>query len=84
MRRFEFEDNENDDEKDVDKFFSEEDDTGDIHIDFSLAYRDLNQKLLFNAIRVCEKSIFWKFYSLSTRLAKIRTAYEDLKKLEEE
>ena len=83
MRRFDFDENEDD----VDKFFdenAENDDVSEMQIELSFAYRDLNQKLLKNVIKVCEKSFWWKFYSLTTRLMMIRGTYENLKKLEEE
>lgn len=86
MRRFDFEENNDENKDDVDKFFDEnnEDDISDMQIELSFAYRDLNQKLLSNVIQVCQKSFFWRFYSLTTRLMIIRVAYENLKKLEEE
>ena len=83
MRRFDFDENEDD----VDKFFdenAENDDVSEMQIELSFAYRDLNQKLLKNVIKVCEKSFWWKFYYLTTRLMMIRGTYENLKKLEEE
>lgn len=85
MRRFDFEENNDENKDDVDKFFDEnEDEVSDVQIELSFAYRDLNQKLLSNVIQVCQKSLFWRFYSLTTRLMMIRVAYENLKKLEEE
>ena len=44
----------------------------------------LNQKLLKKAVDLAEKSLFWRFRSLETKLKKIETIYQSLKKLLEE
>jgi hypothetical protein len=49
-----------------------------------LASVDLNQKLLAESIKMLERSWFWRFYSLETKLVKIRKTYEDLTRLMEE
>jgi hypothetical protein len=96
MRRFNYDDNE-EYREDVDKFFGEENQEvdeqfgdvdyeermiQDLQIDF--AYRDLNHRLLRTAIRICEKSFLWWFFSQNTRLKMIEKAYETLRDLEEE
>jgi hypothetical protein len=43
----------------------------------------LNQKLIAKSIKVCEKSFFWKFYSLQTQLSMISKVYFQLRDLQE-
>jgi hypothetical protein len=97
MRRFNYDENE-EYREDVDKFFSEE--GGDIsdeqykaimeeemqlqQLQVRFVYRDLNHRVLRSAIRMCEKSFWWWFYSQDTRLRMIDRAYKRLRKLEEE
>lgn len=99
MRRFNYDDNE-EYREDVDKFFGEggeeqiltpeeykalvENEQALQEFHLRLAHRDLNHRALRTAIRVCEKSWFWRFYSLDTRLKKIDRAYKKVRKLEEE
>lgn len=47
------------------------------------AYREINHRILRTAIKVCERSFWWRFRSLNTRLKMIATAYKKLKRLEE-
>lgn len=98
MRRFNYEDND-EYREDVDKFFSEEA-TGELtpeqykqlmeeeqafqQMQARLVYRDFNHRVLRSAIRMCEKSLWWWFYSQDTRLRLIENAYKRLKKLEED
>lgn len=49
-----------------------------------IVYRDLNHRILRAAVRVCEKSFWWRFLSIDTRLKHIDATYKHLKKLEEE
>lgn len=97
MRRFDYDENE-EYREDVDKFFSEE--NGDLspeqykaimeeeqafqQMQVRFVYRDLNHRVLRSAIRMCEKSFWWWFYSQDTRLRMIDRAYKRLRKLEEE
>jgi|APGre2960657404_1045060.scaffolds.fasta_scaffold16910_3 hypothetical protein len=46
-----------------------------------LGYLELDQKLVNKAIKVCEGSMFWNFYSIQTRLSMISRAYTRLKKM---
>lgn len=48
-----------------------------------VAYRELNHRAMNAAIRVCEKSFWWGFYSINTRMKMIAEAYHKLKNLEE-
>jgi hypothetical protein len=48
-----------------------------------LTYLALNQKLIAKSIKVCEKSFFWKFYSLQTQLSMISKVYFQLRDLQE-
>ena len=49
-----------------------------------LASVDLNQKLLAESIKMLEKSWFWRFRSVETKLTMIRKTYEELTRLMEE
>lgn len=98
MRRFNYDENE-EYREDVDKFFSEEG-NGDLtdaqykaimeeeqhmqQLQIRFVYRDLNHRVLRSAIRMCEKSLWWWFYSQDTRLRMIDRAYRRLRKLEED
>lgn len=98
MRRFNYDDNE-EYREDVDKFFSEEDQAELTdeqlkaimeeeqqmqQLQIRFVYRDLNHRILRSAIRLCEKSFWWWFYSQETRLKMIDRTYKKLRKLEEE
>lgn len=48
-----------------------------------VAYRELSHRTLRAAVRVCEKSFWWGFYSINTRMKMIAEAYHKLKNLEE-
>lgn len=93
MRMFNYEEND-EFREDIDKFFEEdkandyksileeEHELQDMQMDF--VSRDLNIKMLRNAVRLCEKLLFWKFYTLKNKLDKISLTYKVLRKLEEE
>jgi len=96
MRRFNYEDNE-EYREDVDKFFSEEaeltpeqyraimeEEQAYQQMQVRLVYREFNHRVLRSAIRLCEKSFWWWFYSQDTRLRLVDKAYKRLKKLEED
>ena len=97
MRRFNYDDNE-EYREDVDKFFAEgqedlspeqykaimEQEMAIEQLQIRFVYRDLNHRVLRTAIRMCEKSFWWWFYSQDTRLRMIDRAYKRLRKLEEE
>lgn len=96
MRRFNNEDN--DDREDVDNFFNgsediltpeeykklAEEEQAIQHAQLAVVYRDLNRRLLARAISMCEKSFWWRFYSLETQLNRVSAVYKSLRKLEEE
>ena len=42
---------------------------------------DLNQKLVYKAIKICENNFFWKFRSAKKKLSLVKDAYEFLKAL---
>lgn len=94
MRRFDYDDNE-EYREDVDNFFdsgSDEGITPDEYraivkqeqemqaVQLNLAYRDMNSHLLCRAIKMLEKSFWWRFYSLDTRLKMIERTYHRLKR----
>ena len=97
MRRFNYDEND-EYREDVDKFFGEDQqDISDAEykaimeqeqaiqqLQIRFVYRDLNHRMLRTAIRMCEKSFWWWFYSHNTRLKMIDKAYKQLRKLEEE
>lgn len=97
MRRFNYEDNE-EYREDVDKFFAEgkdamsEDEIYKTMLDdddvtqqqMQFVDRDLNHRVLRSAIRLCEKSFWWRFYSHETRLNMVEKTYKMLKQLEDE
>lgn len=93
MRRFNYEDNE-EHREDVDKFFSESNlneqdwqNLNDIAADelalqeyqLKLENQEANIRLLRIAIRICENSIWWKFYGSKARLDMILDVFEGLK-----
>jgi len=96
MRRFDYDDNDNDD---IDKFFNDpeesiltpeeykkitEEDQAIQYAQIGMNYRELNRKLLSRSIAMCEKSFWWKFLSLEAQLGRIEEIYKKLRKLEEE
>lgn len=88
MRRFDYDDNE-EFREDVDNFFRDsadffEDDEHDLQQSVDFVMRDLNLRIMRTAIRMLEKSIWWKFSSLNTRLKMIDKTYKKLKKLQGE
>ena len=52
--------------------------------DFHLGSRDLDQQLLFEAVRILEKSFFWRLISDEKKLNKIKNVYVFLQKILEE
>ena len=46
-----------------------------------LAEHDLNQKLLAKSIKILERSFFWRFRSVETKLRLITRVYTSLQKL---
>lgn len=98
MRRFNYDDNE-EYREDVDNFFDGDQGQGMSPEEYkalmeeelklqqwqiSLVYRDLNSRVLRTAIKMCERSFWWRFYSHDTRLRMIDKAYKKLKNLEEQ
>lgn len=93
MRRFNFDDEETGpDNEEVDRFF--EDPEFDLtpeeyealvnqqQLQAELIQQELNQRLLLRAIKMLEKSFFWKFYSFSTRLKMIEKTYQSFFKIQ--
>lgn len=92
MRRFDYDENE-EYREDVDRFFEEDDgmipeqynmkddEIQELQIDF--VNRDLNYRILRSAIKMCEKTLFWKFRTHKTRLSMIADAYNKFRELEE-
>lgn len=94
MKRFDFEDDEENDDEEEDIFdegsnpmtpkeyrelLAEERALEQETVE--LEYLGIGNKLMREAVRVCEKSFFWKFYGLQTRLDMISKAYTRLKNI---
>ena len=97
MRQFNYDDND-EFREDIDKFFDgnndDENESGnyDDLIKEELAiqearldvqHREIDYKMMRTAIRVCEKTFLWSFYSIPTRMKMISETYRKLRKLEE-
>lgn len=46
-----------------------------------LGYLELDQKLMGKAIKICESYFLWNFYGVQTRLSMISRVYTKLKKM---
>lgn len=93
MRRFNYEENDDNYREEIDNFFSDHRDITDEQfkaeeqmqeVQIKFVSRELNHRVLRTSIRTCEKSFWWWFYSQTTRLKMIEIAYKQLRKLEEE
>ena len=91
MRRFDYDDND-EFREDVDKFLNDNADKYEQLVQeeiamqeaqLDIAHREINVKIFRTAIRVCEKSWFWAFYSLNTRLRMINETVKRLRRLED-
>ena len=71
--------NNNDDgREEIESFFDETLEDQQQYIDVlesQIDAKEANRKLLSSAIRVSEKSFFWKFYSLSKKLNIVKKTY---------
>lgn len=99
MRRFNYDDSNEEYRKEVDRFFGEIGDEAVLNqkeyetvmkeeqaiYDFQqkLTQQEFNHRLLRTAIRMVNDSFWSKFYSLGTRLQMIDKVFKRLKKLEE-
>lgn len=77
LKRFHFNDDEDEDEDNEEEKFMNSD-------FFSMAPLSFGAEntILSCSIKICENSLFWKFYSLETKLKKIKETYEFLSQLE--
>ena len=83
MRFFEYDDNEEYQEE-IDGFFDEMSEEELFLLEsaqMNFTSQDSNQKLLWMAIRILEKSFFWKFRKKATKLKMIESTYESLIKI---
>lgn len=82
MRRFDYDENE-EFRDDVDRFFQENEDffTDDESLQNSIDFvnHDFNLRIIRTTIRMLEKSFWWKFYSLNTRLKMIEKTFRRIK-----
>lgn len=77
MKRFNFDEEDDNEEDHPEKFFGPD--------FFSMAQFPLeNNGTLECVVKICEKSFFWKFYNLETKLKKIKQAYNFLRDLQNE
>lgn len=94
MRQFNYDENEEHHRREVDNFFGDDlekdefeavlkEEQAALDLQYKLVRQELNHRLLRTAVRLAEKSFWWRFYSLATRLSMIDKAYKKLKKLEE-
>ena len=70
--------NNDDGQEEIESFFDEtlEDQQQYIEVlESQIDAKEVNRKLLSQAIKVSEKSFFWKFYSLSKKLNIIKKTY---------
>lgn len=90
MKRFNFEDNEEfPDERvpDLEELTESEYEQLVEHAEFvdlknlNLREFDLNQKLVYKAIKLCENNFLWKFRTTKKKLLLVKEAYEYLKAL---
>lgn len=94
MKRFNYDDNDDSDEEYYPPDYLDDDDDDDdmiggenyIYItgeagNASVLKRELNQKLLFEVIRMLEKSWFWSFKSIESKNKKILETFMSLKSL---
>jgi len=96
LKRFYFgENNENEDEEEHEDEYEEEDEDDDDEDDdyeskidfFQMAHMpslDSDSSLMECAIKICQSSIFWMFYSINYKLNKIKEAYTFLQNIIEE
>lgn len=98
MRRFDYDDDD-DYREDVDNFFDGEEQP-DItpeeyrsliedeqviqQLQIEMVSRELNDRLMFKAIKMLEKSFWWRFYSLDTRLKMIEKTFNKMKSISED
>lgn len=82
MRRFQF-DHEDDDEEEEEEFREPEFMQSPFLSMAQFPFDMGSDPLLDSCIKICENSIFWKFYSIKTKLSKIKEVYNFLISLEE-
>lgn len=84
MKRFEFEeDDDEDDHYEEERYDPEYMDNLEDHL-LSMTHFPLEDNLLPSAIKICEKSLFWRFRSFNYKIKKIRMVYLALKDFIEE
>lgn len=84
MRNFNYDDDD-DQKRDIEKFFEIPDDEGsDLEMNenildiaqMELQSAELNQRILFEAIKMLEKSFFWRFRRYKTKLNMVAEVYK--------
>lgn len=83
MRRFQFDDNSDDDEDEEDFRENAEFMQSPFLSMTQFPFDMSGDPLLESSIKICENSIFWKFYSIKTKLLKIKEVYNFLISLDE-
>ena len=86
----EFNDNDNTEEpegsEELENFLSQREAKDQVAemLEAGLGFQELDQSMVYLAVKVAEKSLFWRFRSMSKKLAEINEAYAFLSKLVEE
>lgn len=93
MRKFDYDNNEEEFRDEVDKFFNDGEEiqpkflNGPVHYvepnflehkSLILDQKELNLKVYRTAVKIAENSFWWKFYSSDTRLNIINKIYKDI------
>jgi len=86
MRHYDFDEDEDND--DVEKFFEEgrndDEEPDPVYAPFfdeEEGYLDTDIEMMHIALRMCEKSWFWRFRSLKAKLTLVATTYATLKRI---
>ena len=71
-------DDDDDFEEDFDEDFDEDDPVMTEMIQIEIASQDLNQKIFSTALQIAEKTWFWNFKSISSKLNLIKKIYSEI------
>jgi hypothetical protein len=81
MRHFDYDENEHDDEEEDDEEFFTEDDPSDLSALKIVHGSGVDYDLLFAAINIGEKNLWWKFKSSDKKLNEIARIFAGLKEI---
>lgn len=83
MRKFEADDSDDAQKEEVENFFEEQDDQ-DRYLEMmqaGLVAKDIDQKLLKTSLKIVEKSFFWRFRSIPSKLRRLIEVYLTLQEI---